>query len=107
MEVLFTAKAKVQKNPSGDTWDCTIERITGESTVSLTKLIGLTSADIYFKTGVKTPAEEIDETEGRGNARKILEEGIASLGSRTLVPSTEIINLFLDAMNKLGETNAN
>ena len=81
MEAVFTVKAIVE--PNGDQWDCQILRVDGDSTVQLVNLKALSSSDIYYKTGIKTPAPIVDLAVGKSLAKRTLEEGIASIGSRT------------------------
>lgn len=102
LEANFTANASVMGNDV-DGWDVVLTRKEEGGLYPITVLKGLSSAECYTRLGIDVPRKEIPELEGRAAAREHLKEALSALSGRTIVSTTEMSDVLLDAMRALGE----
>lgn len=102
LEANFTANASIMGNDV-DGWDVVLTRKEEGNLYPITVILGLSSPEVYTRLGIDVPRKHIPELEGRAAARQHLKQALADLSGRTMVTTTEMNDVLLDALLALGE----
>ena len=103
-EANFPAHLKGTKESDG-TWTVVVTRKSDNKTYPVTILKGLSANDCYVRLGVKVVEEKVPESVGVAGAKEVLSQALTDASGRTIFTATEVQDVFLDMMNKLGWDN--
>lgn len=73
------------------------------TTTKLTTIEGWTSGQVFAKLGIRVPEPFVDPNQTpEERVVSVLEEALSKAGSRTIVTTTELNDILLDALNAVG-----
>ena len=102
IEITFPTTAKLTRI-TGDEWSVELIRKSDANEHYITTLRGVEPTELFTKFGVKVEKTvKTDKLDARANAETLLSDALTGLGSRTIVPVTEVQDLLLDLQNELG-----
>ena len=102
METNINVRTVITETNEPNKWNVAFARINDEKLYPLFNLIKLSASEIYVKTGIKMETEYIPDETRLEDAKSLLRERLAGLGSRTIVSMVEVQDVLLDALNALG-----
>lgn len=86
-------------------WTATLQRKVGGPPLPITTLKGLSAAEVFTKFNYKLP-EPVIFAEGLEQAREVIADGLNSVSGRDLIKASEVQDILLDALNRLGKEGA-
>lgn len=102
LEVNFPVTAKLTR-VIDDQWTIELFRRSDETDHYITSFREVEPSELYSKFGVKVEKTVVkSKEEGEADAERLISAALTGLGSRTIIPTTEVEDLLLDLRNELG-----
>lgn len=103
MESTFTARVSIEEVENGF-FNAVISRITDEKLITLSRVSGLTPADIHTLFGFHVERKVLPPEEASLQMKRLLDNTLSDTRGRTIFTSKEVEDLLLDLRNLIPES---
>lgn len=97
-----TITVRVTVKPNADRWDVALARVNDDKVFPITNLYHRTASEVYTKFGIKVPMPDTPVEDRLEQAKSVLRDRLAALGTSTVVSTASVQDTLLDALNQLG-----